>query len=59
VRDRNNAGHLERVRGLSLKLAFTLNWNIEDLAILEFGPILYDIGKIGVPIQVLKKTGPC
>ena len=56
--DPYTAGHLERVRRLALNLAFAMNWNTEDLAILEFGAILHDIGKIVVPSQVLKKTGP-
>ncbi len=58
TRDPYTAGHLERVRRLALNLAFVLNWNTEDIAILEFGAILHDIGKIVVPSQVLKKTGP-
>ncbi len=58
TRDPYTAGHLERVRRLALNLAFALNWNTEDMAILEFGAILHDIGKIVVPSHVLKKTGP-
>jgi putative two-component system response regulator len=58
TRDPYTAGHLERVRRLALNLALALNWNTEDIAILEFGAILHDIGKIVVPSQVLKKTGP-
>jgi putative two-component system response regulator len=58
ARDPYTAGHLERVRRLALNLAFALNWKIEDIAILEFGAILHDIGKIIVPSKVLKKTGP-
>jgi putative two-component system response regulator len=58
TRDPYTAGHLERVRRLALNLAFALNWNTEDINILEFGAILHDIGKIVVPSQVLKKTGP-
>jgi putative two-component system response regulator len=58
ARDPYTAGHLERVRRLALGLAFTLNWNNEDIAILEFGAILHDIGKITIPSQILKKTGP-
>ncbi|MGB8213301.1 MAG: HD domain-containing phosphohydrolase [Anaerolineales bacterium] len=58
TRDPYTAGHLERVRRLALNLAFALSWNTEDIAILEFGAILHDIGKIVVPSQVLKKTGP-
>ena len=52
TRDPYTAGHLERVRRLALNLAFALNWNPEDIA------ILHDIGKIVVPSQVLKKTAP-
>jgi putative two-component system response regulator len=58
TRDPYTAGHLERVRRLALNLATTLNWNTEDLAILEFGAILHDIGKIVGPSQVLKKNDP-
>jgi len=58
ARDPYTAGHLERVRRLALNLAFALEWNNEDIVILEFGAILHDIGKIIVPTKVLKKTGP-
>ncbi len=58
ARDPYTAGHLERVRRLALNLAFALNWKTEDIAILEFGAILHDIGKMIVPSNVLKKTGP-
>jgi putative two-component system response regulator len=58
TRDPYTAGHLERVRRLGLNLAFALDWKQEDIAVLEFGAILHDIGKIIVPSLVLKKTGP-
>jgi putative two-component system response regulator len=58
ARDPYTAGHLERVRRLALNLAFALDWSTEDIAILEFGAILHDIGKMVVPSHVLKKTGP-
>lgn len=58
TRDPYTAGHLERVRRLALNLAFALNWKPADIAILEFGAILHDIGKIIVPRSMLKKTGP-
>ena len=58
ARDPYTAGHIERVRRLAINLAFALNWSTEDLAILEFGAILHDIGKIVVPGRVLKKIGP-
>jgi putative two-component system response regulator len=58
ARDPYTAGHIERVRRLAINLAFALNWSTEDMAILEFGAILHDIGKIVVPGRVLKKIGP-
>ncbi len=58
TRDPYTAGHLERVRRLALNLAFALDWSMEEIAILEFGAILHDIGKIIVPSHVLNKTGP-
>ncbi|MBN2385649.1 MAG: response regulator [Anaerolineales bacterium] len=58
TRDPYTAGHVERVRKLALNLAFALDWKQEEIAVLEFGSILHDIGKIIVPRQVLKKTGP-
>jgi putative two-component system response regulator len=58
ARDPYTAGHVERVRRIALNLAFSLNWSEEDIAILEFGAIMHDIGKISIPTSVLKKTGP-
>lgn len=58
ARDPYTAGHLERVRTLALNLACALDWCPEDRAVLEFGAVLHDIGKIVVPREVLKKTGP-
>jgi putative two-component system response regulator len=58
TRDPYTAGHIDRVRRLALNLAFGLQWSPEDIAILEFGALLHDIGKIIVPRHVLAKTGP-
>jgi putative two-component system response regulator len=58
TRDPYTGGHVDRVRKLAMQMAFALNWGPEDIAILEFGAILHDIGKIIVPREVLKKTGP-
>ena len=58
MRDPYTAGHVDRVRRLALNLARALNWNSDAMALLEFGAILHDIGKIIVPTHVLKKTGP-
>ncbi|MDI6769456.1 MAG: HD-GYP domain-containing protein [Anaerolineales bacterium] len=58
TRDPYTAGHVDRVRRLALSMAYALNWNTEDIVILEFGAILHDVGKIIVPRQVLQKIGP-
>lgn len=58
ARDPYTAGHIERVRRLAVGLAFALGWSMEEIAILEFGAILHDIGKLVVPSKVLRKTGP-
>jgi putative two-component system response regulator len=58
ARDPYTAGHIDRVRRLALNLAFASDWSTEDITVLEFGAILHDIGKITIPSQVLKKTGP-
>lgn len=58
TRDPYTAGHIDRVRRMAVALAFALQWSPEDIAILEFGALLHDIGKIIVPRHVLTKTGP-
>jgi putative two-component system response regulator len=58
ARDKYTRGHVERVRQYALELAQALKWGADSLIILEFGAILHDIGKVGVPEQILNKTGP-
>ena len=58
ARDPYTAGHAVRVRNLALNLATELNWSREALGILELGAILHDVGKINIPVKILKKTGP-
>jgi len=57
ARDRYTRGHVERVQQLALELARALDWPEEALAVLEFGALLHDIGKILVPRAILNKTG--
>jgi len=58
ARDSYTAGHAERVCNLAINLATELNWSREALGILELGAILHDVGKINIPVKILKKTGP-
>jgi response regulator RpfG family c-di-GMP phosphodiesterase len=55
TRDRETHGHSERVVSFSLRLGHELNLKREDLRALEFGALLHDIGKIGVPDAILHK----
>jgi response regulator RpfG family c-di-GMP phosphodiesterase len=55
TRDRETHGHSERVVSFSLRLGRELNLSSDDLRSLEFGALLHDIGKIGVPDAILHK----
>lgn len=50
--------HVEAVNAYAQALGLELEWPQVDLESLEFGAILHDVGKIGVPEKVLSKTGP-
>jgi response regulator RpfG family c-di-GMP phosphodiesterase len=54
-RDSETAGHSDRVVSFSLRLGRELRLDAEQMRSLEFGSLLHDIGKIGVPDAVLRK----
>jgi len=55
ARDHETRGHSERVVRFSLRLGLELGLGQEQLRSLEFGALLHDIGKIGVPDAILRK----
>ncbi|HEY0406340.1 MAG TPA: HD domain-containing phosphohydrolase [Pyrinomonadaceae bacterium] len=55
TRDAETHGHSERVVTFSLRLGRELELSKEQLRSLEFGSLLHDIGKIGVPDAILRK----
>ena len=55
TRDAETHGHSERVVTFSLRLGRELGLSKEQLKSLEFGSLLHDIGKIGVPDAILRK----
>jgi putative nucleotidyltransferase with HDIG domain len=57
ARDPYTAGHSERVSVLSVAIGRTLNLSEDDLEVVRLGALLHDIGKIGVPDDVLRKPG--
>jgi putative nucleotidyltransferase with HDIG domain len=55
TRDLETHGHSERVVNFSLRLGRELGLDAEQMRSLEFGSLLHDIGKIGVPDAILRK----
>ena len=55
TRDAETHGHSERVVSYSLRLGREYGLSREQLKALEFGALLHDIGKIGVPDAILRK----
>lgn len=58
LRDRETEGHTRRVTDMTLRLARSMGINDEELVNIYRGVLLHDIGKMGVPDHILKKTGP-
>jgi response regulator RpfG family c-di-GMP phosphodiesterase len=58
TRDSETHGHSERVVNFSLRLGREMGLSQEELSSLEFGSLLHDVGKIGVPDAVLRKPAP-
>jgi response regulator RpfG family c-di-GMP phosphodiesterase len=55
TRDAETHGHSERVVTFSLRLGHEYGLNAQEMKALEFGSLLHDIGKIGVPDAILRK----
>jgi cyclic di-GMP phosphodiesterase len=55
AKDQYTRGHCNRVRVLSRELALYFDINDDVIEILEYGALLHDIGKIGIPEQLLNK----
>jgi PAS domain S-box-containing protein len=57
LRDRETEGHTRRVTQLTLRLARFMGVNDHEMVNIHRGVLLHDIGKMGVPDHILKKTG--
>ncbi len=58
LRDDETGGHAERVTTLALELTARLDPELAAEPQLEYGFLLHDIGKIGIPDAILRKPGP-
>ena len=58
LRDKETEGHTQRVTEMSLRLGRALGLSEGELVHMRRGALLHDIGKMGVPDQILLKPGP-
>lgn len=56
LRDRETEGHTRRVTELTLRLARYMGISDNEMVNMNRGVLLHDIGKMGVPDHILKKT---
>lgn len=56
--DPNTAAHSSRVAELSVKLAHKMGMRTGELSDVYQGALLHDIGKMDIPLSILKKAGP-
>lgn len=57
LRDKETAGHTQRVTELTLELAKAVGMSNEELVHIRRGALLHDMGKLGVPDDILLKPG--
>lgn len=58
LRDHETEGHTQRVTAMTVQLAQAMGVEGEELMHLRRGALLHDIGKIGIPDNILLKPGP-
>ncbi len=58
MRDKETEGHSQRVTDMAIKLAGYFNLNEAEILNIRRGALLHDIGKMGIPDQILLKPGP-
>ncbi len=58
IKDPTTSGHAARVVGYTDRLAALCGVSEDDRASLRMAALLHDIGKIGIPDQILTKPGP-
>lgn len=58
LRDKETKGHTNRVASLTLELARQMGIPESEIIHIRRGTLLHDIGKMGVPDNILRKPGP-
>jgi HD-GYP domain-containing protein (c-di-GMP phosphodiesterase class II) len=57
ARDHITSGHTWRVAAYAVEIGRALGWEGEELELLEYGGLLHDQGKLGIPDEILMKPG--
>jgi putative two-component system response regulator len=58
LRDKETEGHSQRVTRMAVKVAAALGMEPRDIQEIRRGALLHDVGKLGVPDEILLKPGP-
>jgi len=58
LRDRETEGHTQRVTEMTVRLARQLGCTEEEIIHIRRGALLHDMGKMGIPDEILQKPGP-
>ncbi len=58
LRDKETEGHTRRVADMTIRLARNYGLSEAELVQVRWGALLHDIGKMGVPDEILLKPGP-
>jgi PAS domain S-box-containing protein len=58
LRDRETEGHTQRVTEMAVRLARELGCTAEEVLHIRRGALLHDMGKMGIPDEILQKPGP-
>jgi len=58
LRDRETEGHAKRVTEMTVRLARELGCTDEEIVHIRRGALLHDMGKMGIPDEILQKPGP-
>jgi putative nucleotidyltransferase with HDIG domain len=58
LRDRDTEGHTQRVTQMTMRLAQEVGIGEQELVHVQRGGLLHDIGKMGIPDNILHKAGP-
>jgi len=58
LRDKETEGHTKRVTEMAVRLARELQYTEEEIVHIRRGALLHDMGKMGIPDEILQKPGP-